>query len=146
MIIWIVLVLIIFFIILGPPEIQSLFGINSSKDPELESFKPILFQILSKINPESAKDIFDVQIRKSSTGTYTLDKRKIYIITEKSNGEKYNKDTILFVLLHEVAHILSPDEHHTSTFYNIEKRLHREAIKLGFLKRKNVEMDYPCCL
>ena len=130
--VWMIfLVLIVFFLVL----------LFSPKDEYLESFKPIVQKILveSKQNP-----LQEVQFRKSKDKSYTLDKQKIYMVTERENGQKYNQDTILFVLLHEVAHILSPDEHHTTKFFEIEKKLHKKAIELGFLKISKVEKDYPC--
>jgi hypothetical protein len=83
-------------------------------------------------------------LRKSSKRTYTIDKQKIYVVSEKSNGEKYNQDTLLFVILHEVAHILSPEVHHTKGFHQIEKRLHNAAMDLGYIRMNHVDKDYPC--
>jgi hypothetical protein len=130
--VWMIfLVLIVFFLVL----------LFSPKDEYLESFKPMVQKILveSKQNP-----LKEIQFRKSKDKSYTLDKQKIYMVTERENGQKYNQDTILFVLLHEVAHIISPDEHHTIKFFEIEKKLHKKAIELGFLKISKVEKDYPC--
>jgi hypothetical protein len=124
----------------------------SSKDNYLESLIPMVHQILSKCNQKeiahliikNQKTLGNLQLRNSKDKTYTANKQKIYLITERSDGKKYNQDTILFVLLHEVAHILSPDEHHTKGFFEIEKKLHRKAIELGVLNISNVERDYPC--
>ena len=135
------LVLIIFVIVL----------IYSPKDEYLNSFKPMIHKILIKSNPDILKLVYKnqkslnhLQIRNSKQKTYTLDKQIIYIVTQRPNSQKYKKDTILFVLLHEVAHILSPDEHHTPRFFEIEKKLHRKAIELGVLNLGQVEKDYPC--
>ena len=143
-ILWMIILVVIIVIIV------SLF---TTKDSYLESMRPMIYQILltSLIKDEISGlnikhiDMFDnIQFRKSKDKTFTIDKQKIYIVTERISGRPYNQDTILFVLLHEVAHILSPDEHHTKTFFEIEKKLHQNAIELGFLTLSNVEKDYPC--
>jgi hypothetical protein len=140
------------------------------EDSYLESLKPILSKILDKAGYHKIKcptlgaegcapttktfgtnllsdriySEFPIQLRKSSKRTYTIDKQKIYVVSEKSNGEKYNQDTLLFVILHEIAHILSPDEHHTKGFHQIEKRLHKAAIDLGYIHMNLVDKNYPC--
>ena len=132
-------------LIIGLVIFLFLFVIFSKKeDPYLESFKPILTKILNTAGFHIHDGQLPIQIKKSHHRTYTMDKKKIFIVSEKSNGEKYNKDTLLFVILHEMAHILSPEEHHTKKFYEIEKRLQRSAIQLGYLKMEQLDKSYPC--
>jgi hypothetical protein len=131
-----ILLLIIIFIII--------INFSSPKDPYLESFKPQLSKILDKAGIYLLDEPIPIHILKSNDRTYTMNKQKIYMVTEKPNGEKYNRDTLLFVLLHEIAHILSPDEHHTKDFHRIEKRLHSAAIDLGYIRKERLDKSYPC--
>lgn len=135
-ILMILLLIIIFIVVIG--------FTNTSKDPYLESFKPQLTKILNKTGAYLINEPLPIHIVKSRDRTYTINKQKIYIVLEKPNGEKYNRDTLLFVLLHEIAHILSPDEHHTQEFHRIEKRLHSAAIDLGYIRKERLDKSYPC--
>ena len=71
----------------------------------------------------------------------------IYLRTSKDNLEQYDNDTIVMVLLHEIAHILCPSEGHTDEFDSIETQLLNSATELGYLD-PNHEVDeyYPCRL
>lgn len=131
-----VLLLIIIFIVV--------ISLSSSKDPYLESFKPQLTKILDNAGYHLMEGPLPIHIVKSQDRTYTVNKQKIYMVLDKPNGERYNRDTLLFVLLHEIAHILSPDEHHTKEFHKIEKRLHSSAIDLGYIRKERLDKSYPC--
>lgn len=134
-IVMIVLLIIIFGII---------FIFSNQRDPYLESLKPILYRILEKSGYHMIDHTIPIDLRKSKSRTYTLDKQRIYVVVDKPNGHPYNRDTLLFVLLHEIAHILSPNEHHTKEFHRIEKRLHSSAIDLGYIRRERLDKSYPC--
>jgi hypothetical protein len=111
-----------------------------SNDSYLESFRPKIKMILEK----SGFPIFSYRLKKSKDNTFTLNKRIIYVVTTKKNNNLFNEDTILFVLLHEIAHILSYEKHHTKLFKEIEKKLYRTAIQLGFLNLELLDKSYPC--
>ncbi len=135
-IIMIILLILIFVIIIG---------FTNQKDPYLESFKPLISRILEKSGYHLFDPTIPIQIVNSQDDhTYTINKQKIYIVTHNPNGERYNRDTLLYVLLHEIAHILSPDEHHTKDFYRVEKRLHSTAIELGYIRKERLDRTYPC--
>ena len=135
-ILMILLLILIFILVIGFTK--------TSNDPYLESFKPQLTKILNKAGVYLIDEPLPIHIVKSHDRTYTINKQKIYIIVEKPNGQRYNRDTLLFVLLHEIAHILSPDEHHTQEFHRIEKRLHSAAIDLGYIRKERLDKSYPC--
>lgn len=106
-----------------------------SKPNEILDIKPILEQIL---NYTGIKNL-NYKIYHSSLRSFTKNKKEIYLFTSN-----YNQDTILFVALHEIAHIICEDEHHTDTFYQIEKALHQNAVKLGFIDVGRIDKSYPC--
>jgi hypothetical protein len=112
----------------------------SKKDLYLESFRPKIKMILEK----SGFPIFPYRLKVSDTNTYTLDKRIIYVVTKNKKGQLFNTDTILFVLLHEMAHILSSENHHTPLFHQIENKVYLTAKKLGLLRDNQVDKSYPC--
>lgn len=110
------------------------------KDIYLESFRPIVEKILL----ESGFPAIPFDIRPSKFKTFTLNKKHIHLVNKKITGEKYNTHTILFVILHEIAHILSSEHHHTKLFYQIEKKLYQTAIRFGYLDTKQLDKTYPC--
>jgi hypothetical protein len=134
-ILMIVLLIIIFVIVIC---------FTNQKDPYLESFKPLISKILEKSGYHMFDQTIPIHIFNSNDRTYTINKQKIYMVTQKPNGERYNRDTLLYVLLHEIAHILSPDEHHTKDFYRVEKRLHSSAVDLGYIRKERLDKTYPC--
>ncbi len=99
------------------------------------SFDSAIQQILK----ESGFELLPYQIVESNTKTYTVNKSKIHLLSQH-----YNYDTLLFVVLHEMAHILCPDVGHTDLFYDIETKLHRKAVELGYMDIDHIQQDYPC--
>jgi len=134
LIVVILLAFLVFIFIIGLPR----------HDKYLESLKPILLDILKNAGYHTTHNNLPLRLRKSRHRTYTLNKHTIYVVSEKPSGETYNRDTLLFVILHEISHILSPDEHHTKTFYQIEKRLHQSATQLGYIRKNLLDKSYPC--
>jgi hypothetical protein len=105
-----------------------------SHPTEIKNLQPILNHVIQ----ESGYPSIPYSIYESNL-TYTVNKNKIYM---KTKG--YNPHTILFVALHEIAHIICDEKHHTTKFKEIEKRLHLKAIELGFIQRDQIENNYPC--
>ena len=69
----------------------------------------------------------------------------IYLRTHKDNGEAFSRETIISVLLHEIAHILCPSSGHTQEFDDIENLLLDSAVELGYLTTNfKIEEGYPC--
>ena len=77
----------------------------------------------------------------SGDSTYTLNKKKIYILLKDDNRNYYNFSTLFYALLHEIAHVLCPDIGHTSMFFYIFNGLLKKAFYLG-LYRGNVDRNY----
>jgi hypothetical protein len=113
---------------------------NKSKDIYLETFRPLIHKILI----ESGFPLVSFELKSSKYKTFTKNKRIIYLVTKNQNENQFNSDTLLFVLLHEIAHILSFEQHHTSLFYDYEKKLYQTAIQLGYLNLNQIDKSYPC--
>jgi hypothetical protein len=124
-----VLVLFLFFVFIFS------FYFLYSKPTEIQEIKPILNQIINY----SGINNLNYKIYSSSLHSFTKNKQEIYLFTGN-----YNQDTILFVALHEIAHIICKEEHHTENFYKIEQILHQNAVKLGFIDVDKIDKSYPC--
>ncbi len=125
--------------------ILIIFGIiffqGSKEDKHLNAMKPFLIKIIEE---SGFQNVSSFELLKSRSRTYTENKKQIHVVIDKKDGSLYNFDTLMFVVLHEIAHIISPDHHHTSRFHQIEKRLHQKAIERGWLKMNQVDRSYPC--
>jgi hypothetical protein len=80
-------------------------------------------------NVNVLKDLVMVEDSES----YTINKRVIHLCTrDPRNGKRYDKNTLMFVVLHELAHVLCPEIGHTNNFLNINTALLQYAASHGF--------------
>jgi len=77
------------------------------------------------------KEFNYIPIYKSSGTSYTINKSKIYLKLTDRNGEYYSNNTLIYVLLHEISHMLCDDIGHTENFHIIFRDLLLEAEKVG---------------
>lgn len=86
--------------------------------------------------------IREIPIKKGEK-SYTINKRKIYLCLEDENGEYYDENMLSYVLLHEYAHVLCDEQHHTDKFYRIFDNLLDRATKAGvYDPSKPIVKDY----
>ena len=65
--------------------------------------------------------------------SYTINKKVIHLCTkDPKNGRYYNKNTLMYVILHELAHVLCNDIGHTENFSRIYTALLEHAIKYDY--------------
>ncbi len=98
---------------------------------------PIIEQLkreVSRVHPKCA----EMKIVKGNK-SYTVNKKKIYLcLYDKKTGELYNKNMLVYVLLHELAHVLNEgnadpqqDIGHTEAFHAVFDKLLDRAEELG---------------
>lgn len=51
--------------------------------------------------------------------SYTINKTKVYLCLKDENGQYYDKNMLIYVLGHELAHVLCDEIGHTTTFHQI---------------------------
>lgn len=83
------------------------------KDPVVTALKIKLMPVF----PELAA----VKLMKGSS-SYTINKHRVYICTEQ-DGRVYDSNMLTYVILHELAHVLSPDIGHGNKFQAIFAKL-----------------------
>jgi hypothetical protein len=81
------------------------------------------------------------EIPQSDTIAYTIEKRDLYMCVRGSTGDVQNFEDLLFVLLHELSHIMNPSFGHDDAFWNRFKRTLEIANQLGYLPYKDYD-DY----
>lgn len=74
--------------------------------------------------------IYSIKIT-SGKENFTRNKKEIYLSLHDEKGRFYNYNTIIYVAIHEVAHVECKDWGHTFSFYKIHERLLEEAIEKG---------------
>lgn len=89
------------------------------QDPKLEQIK----KIIRPLRPEVVDNIIFLEDNRS----YTINKKKVYLCLKDENGEYYNDNMLIFVVLHEMAHVLCDEIGHTAKFQQIFQQLLDEA-------------------
>ena len=82
--------------------------------------------ILSRIND---RDVMSEITLYKGDKSYTINKHKIYLCLVDENDNYYNDMMLLFVFLHEIAHVLCNSVGHTDEFNEIFDALLQEAAK-----------------
>lgn len=93
--------------------------------------------MLTEIRTDICKiypDFKDVPLYLSNK-SYTMNKKKIYLCTKDENGSYYDKNMLIYVTLHELAHVLSPqyviNDNHDEQFTNVFNNLLDSATRAG---------------
>ena len=63
--------------------------------------------------------------------SYTINKQKIYLCLKDENKEYYNFNMLVYVAIHEIAHVLCDDIGHTAKFHKIFDDLLKKATEMG---------------
>lgn len=92
-------------------------------DPVLKTLK----EILKPIHPMMGT----LKLYKGDK-SYTINKERVFLCLKDEHGEYYPLNMLIYVLLHECAHILNTyDIGHTEKFHEIFEQLLDRATKLG---------------
>jgi len=63
--------------------------------------------------------------------SYTINKEKIFLCLKDKNGNYYDTNMLIYVLLHEISHALCDEVGHTKKFNEIFNAILKEAVKRG---------------
>lgn len=78
----------------------------------------------------------------SKDTSYTINKGdKIILCIRSQTGSFYNLNEIIYIFIHELSHIICNEIGHTDKFYNINRFLIKEAIRLNLYKFKNYKLN-----
>ncbi len=118
-IIIIILILFVFFYLLFK-QLKENF---ESNDPILHKLKFLVKNIDDRIN--------DVEYYVDNK-SYTINKKKIYMCLKDKNGKYYDTNSLMYVLLHELAHVICKDDiGHTDKFFEVFDDLLYKAYTKG---------------
>jgi hypothetical protein len=110
---------------------------NSQTDPMIVELKKKLTPLLSnlkfvgKYEVLNTRNILDeISIYKGDK-SYTINKNKVYLCILDENEEYYNINSLMYVLLHELSHVLCKEIGHTEMFHEIFQELLIQATTDG---------------
>jgi hypothetical protein len=85
------------------------------------------------LEPLNNANVLKKLVMVEDSESYTINKQVIHLCTrDPRNGKIYDKNTLMFVVLHELAHVLCPEIGHTTNFLNINAALLQYATSRGF--------------
>ena len=102
---------------------------------------PILVEIKDKLRtcfPE-----IDNTILLKGKKSYTINKKRIHLCLKDEKGDYYDKNMLMYVTIHELAHVKCSEVGHTDKFYTIFNELLDKASACGvYDKNKPLIKDY----
>jgi len=132
-------IIIVLFLLLLYFFIQS--RINSV-DHYQKFYDPKIDDLRNKLK-KAIPEIKDIDIY-GSNKSFTINKKHIHLCLRNKKGEYYNDNMLIYVLLHELAHVLCDEVGHTDKFKNIFTELLIRASKAGLYDRSIPPEDNYC--
>ena len=82
---------------------------------------------------------------RESDSSYTEDKTIIYLCLKDENGQFYPSNTLIYVALHEIAHMLNREDYgHTPAFHKVFDKLLCDAAKKGVYDPDKPHASWYC--
>ncbi len=102
-----------------------------------EEYKPYLNRLINKINNIE----FEENLLNNDSTSYSVNKGEelVFCLKSKKTDKMHDINLIMYVVLHEIAHIMCPEYGHGALFIKIFKYITEEAIKLGIYKKIDFE-------
>lgn len=102
-----------------------------------KSFKPYIKQLKDNLS-ETNTVVYETD-PKSNLTSYSVNKGEelSFCLKSKKSGELHDINLIMYVAIHEMAHIACPEIGHGELFKKIFRKLAEEAIKIGVYKKVN---------
>jgi hypothetical protein len=76
--------------------------------------------------------------------SYTINKEKIYICLKDENGNYFNNNMLIYVIAHEISHVICTEIGHTELFQNIFEELLQELTKAK-IYNPSIPIDQNYC-
>ena len=81
----------------------------------------------------NGRDVYnEFTMEEGSSRSYTENKKRIVVCLRKNPHEFYSWNSLMYVMCHEVAHVICDELHHTEKFYAINEALLKRAQTLGY--------------
>lgn len=154
---WIIVVSIIIVIIiisfLISYQVVEYYRIKSMDHNTLDRLSNKLLELCRNIDKFEGEDrerlqhvcdkLKNTKLYQDETGSYALGKRDIYLCLNDNNGELYDDNTLMYVLLHELAHVINETIGHDEAFEENFAFLRNCSTKVGIYNPyKSIDMKY----
>lgn len=105
---------------------------NNTYYPYITTLHDKIYNVKLEENPNSDKYT-----------SYSVNKGEqiIMCLRNKETNEFHTENLLMYVLLHELAHIACPEYNHTPLFVNIYKYFINQSINLGIYQNINFDID-----
>lgn len=75
--------------------------------------------------------------------SFTINKEKIYICLKNDNGNYYDDNMLVYVIAHEISHVICPEIGHTELFHDIFEKLLVKLVDAGIYNPSlPIQTDY----
>jgi len=108
---------------------------TTTNDPVLDEIK----KQLSVLHPKFE----NVELYEGNK-SYTINKKRVYVCLKDDNGRYYHRNMIVYVTLHEYAHILCTEIGHTDLFFKIFDDLLQKAATAGLYNPSIPPLEKYC--
>ena len=97
------------------------------------------YQYIKMIRKRLPNSIIKESSANSEYTSYSINKGEqlVFCLRSKTNNKLHNINDIMYVAVHEIAHIGCPEIGHTQLFKNINKFLLERAVEKGLYKFEN---------
>lgn len=126
-----IIIIVVFIVILFKPE-------NNEIIIKLDKINEIMIKDMKEKLP-GLKRYESIQ---SGSKSKTISKKNIYMCLHDKNKNIHRFNTLVFVNLHELAHVATDSIGHTPEFWDNFRLILKRAIKLGFYKYEDYSI-YP---
>ena len=112
---------------------------QNTNDRELLKYKPFIETIYNKIDSVSVRE----NEGNNDFTSYSVNKGEelVFCIRSKTNNKIHDINDLMYVAIHEIAHIGCPETGHTKLFANINLYLLRKALQMGLYRYVDYSMN-----
>lgn len=115
-------------------------GDPQQKADTLASIEMALFMVMRKVGCRKHMNLSE-SVYSTKDTAYTLNKKDIHLCMRYSD-----RNTLMYVALHEAAHVCSQDIGHTNKFWSLFSTMLHTAVKMGVYKYQNYQLHpEPYC-
>ena len=102
---------------------------------------PMILEIRNKLKPYFPE--VNAVILLKGKKSYTINKKRVHLCLTDENGKYYDTNMLIYVTLHELAHVRCDEIGHTEKFHKIFNDMLKEATMYGvYDNRKPIIKDY----
>lgn len=131
----------IFLFLISITALLSAFKITNRLMEKYMEEDPMIVRLRQKLLPVFPE--IDRVILLKGTKSYTINKKRVYLCLKNEKGDYYDENMLIYVTLHELAHVKCDELGHTQKFHKIfEDLLKKAAIHKVYDPKKPIEKNY----